>query len=230
MNYASPFVVITEDFGGKEMNSAEGIAMYKIVGYDAYNNRELTGWVSPSSEAAFAGVKKGDVVRLGTDSEGYYTLNTDHILFGMNVNRDAVKDPTNSNQTATDRGGKYHQFTYGISDGGSTDYPLYRVIWGSVKAKEGGFVSISSELITGGTADAFTDVYDVEYSKFNSAKIYKYSNVNGTLEMTPLAGEEAIEYLTAAKWSDADGSLMAAPSQVFVYLSANSVRLMIIVE
>ncbi len=229
VSLSSPFVVIT-DIPGKEMNNSEGVAMHKLVGYDARNNRDITGWVSSSSEAVFAGIEIGDVVRLGTDSDGYYTLDAKHILFGANVNREAVKDTTNGDQTVSALGGKYHQFNAGTSEGGTAENPMYRVIWGSIHAKDSDVVNVSSKLIVPGVlATDITDVYSIERSKFNSARIYRYSKANDTLTMTQ-ADATVIDDLADAKWSDADGSLMIEPAEVFVYLAANSVRLMIIVE
>lgn len=225
----SPFVVITEDPQWKE-NRDEGANMWNFVGYDARNNRDITGWISDASTSAFNDVAKGDVVRLGTDSDGYYTLDAKHKLFGPDRNREAVIDPTNGDQTVSALGGKYHQFDVGASEGGTPQTPIYRVLWGSIHAKDSDVVNVSSELIAPGVlATDITDVYSIERSKIDSARIYRYSKANGTFTMT-LADTSVIDNLADAKWNDTGDTLTITPAQVFVYLASNSVRLMIIVE
>ena len=226
---ASPVVVITEDPQWMP-NSDEGTNMWNFVGYDAKNNRDITGWIADASKSVFDGVAKGDVVRLGTDGDGYYTLDAKHILFGENVNREAVIDTTNGGQSVSALGGKYHQYDAGTGEGGTNQTPLYRVLWGSIQAKDADVVNVSSKLIAPGVlATDITDVYSIERSKFNSARIYRYSKANDTFTMT-LADTSVIDNLAEPKWSDDDGSLTITPAQVFVYLASNSVRLMIIVE
>lgn len=217
----SPLVVITE-IPTSETNEYEATTMYKFVGYDARNNTDITGWVATESAAAFANVKKGDVIRLGKNSKGYYTLDARHILFGADVDRATVE----LGGSAVGANGVYEEVING--EGGASS-PWYRVIWGSVKEKDANIVDISKKIITAETtpAEAAESVYSIARSQFNSARIYRYdTDASRDVEITEVASSENTATIDALS-TYIQGT---KPSEVFVYLVSNAVRLMIIVE
>ncbi len=224
----SPFVVVT-NIPGKETNADEETAMWKFEGYDTRNNREVAGWISTASESVFEKVKVGDVVRLGTDVDGYYTIEDKHILFGADVIRDNVYNY--AGDATVGANGEYHQLDAGIGEGGSNVAPRYRVIWGSVHAKDDNAVNISTKVITASQSDPGY-IHSIGRSSFGSARAYMYSKKNGTLEMVQLGTEgnptiaQAIDGFTV--YDSANPTV--EPTEIFVYLVSNAVKLMIIVN
>lgn len=91
VTYSTPLFVV--ETVSQEDNGSNGI-MYKIEGKQVTPAGKLeenkSFWGSEESEALFATLKKGDVIRLGKDSKGFSTLKERDILYGMNIDRDKV--------------------------------------------------------------------------------------------------------------------------------------------
>lgn len=75
---ASPVMFITE-IANEEDPSGENATRYHLTGY--VGSSEVDYWGSTESEDVLKTLKEGDVVRLGTDDDGYYTVKEEHIIF-----------------------------------------------------------------------------------------------------------------------------------------------------
>lgn len=91
VTYSTPLFVV--ETVSQEDNGSNGI-MYKLEGKQITISGKLeenkSFWGSEESEALFATLKKGDVIRLGKDSKGFSTLKKRDILYGMDIDRDEV--------------------------------------------------------------------------------------------------------------------------------------------
>jgi len=111
--------------------SPDGENRYKVTGHNKNSKTETEIWSSTESEDVFSSINVGDVIRLGEDSEGYATLDTKDILFGIEVDRDEVIAEYASGGSLDGEdsdSGRYN--LYKIDDAGSS----YRVVWGYVYA------------------------------------------------------------------------------------------------
>ena len=91
VTYSTPLFIV--ETVSQEDNGSNGI-MYKLEGKQITISGKLeenkSFWGSGESEALFATLKKGDVIRLGKDSKGFSTLKKRDILYGMDIDRDEV--------------------------------------------------------------------------------------------------------------------------------------------
>ncbi|MBQ9757086.1 MAG: S-layer homology domain-containing protein [Clostridia bacterium] len=167
-------------------------------------------------------LQKGDVVRLGTDSEGYYTIKHEagkqHIIFRM----DAGYRSTLSNPCQTIHG--------------NTSYPEYEVIWGTLYERSNTALMVSKSMLTGVEAENALNLREdaIMPSAFSGAQILVFKMENGKLniykEAAPTVnGDETnwgyIEGLN--KFTNNNGD---APAEIFMHLNNGKVKTMIIVE
>ena len=229
----SPVVLVREITS--ETNEQEGSTMTKIVGYDARNSKDVSYWVSPDSESVVSNLKEGDVVRLGEDSDGYYTVKEEFIVFSVDgtvVRSDVKTNDYDTTKTVKDWGGIYIDTRDTIKSESKSTYasPEYRAIWGSMYAKDDEQVRVSTELL-GDTDDVSTEdhLYNIEVSKFNNAKFFEYdtSVANPQLaEITKDDGTKAADILNSL--TTYNGT--TAPDQVFIYQQNSTVKLVVIVR
>lgn len=229
----SPVVLIREI--ESETNEQEGSTMTKIVGYDARNSKEVDYWISPDCEDVASSLNEGDVVRLGTDSDGYYTVKEEHIVFGVDgsVDRsDVLTNDYTTEKTVASWGGIYIDTRDSKESERKSTYsnPEYRAIWGSVYTKDDERVRISTELLEGDEDVSDEDnLYNIEVSKFNNAKFFIYDTTVGNPSIEEI---EKSDGTTAADILDTftyyNGS--TTPDQIFVYQQNTSVKLVVIVR
>lgn len=215
----SPVVVVTDI--ERANNESDG-EMYQITGFNG--SSAVTYWCSPDSESVWDTVRKGDVVRLGTDNKGYYTLKAEDIVFGLNVDRDeiAANDGDGDDKTyivSLDSTASYAKRSY--------ETPQYRAIWGSAYQRDDSLITVSLELLTDGD-DVSTEenIFSIDRSKFNNAKIYIYDTTGRDLEITEVDKSENAATIDSLDLFNG----VSAPSEVFIHMSGSAVRAMIIVE
>lgn len=191
--------------------------VYAFEGYDASNDINIEGFISPSSEDAFENVKEGDVIKLSTDDDGYYTFNKNDILFGADIKREDVE----LNGRVVNNG-VYEEVIIGK---GTENSPQHRIIWGSVKERDENFLNISKTIITEQTTEeeALENIYSINRRNLKLTRIYEY-DVSDDLVMN-LVGRNENEYTINQLYTFIQGT---KSSEVFVYLVSNEVRLMII--
>ncbi len=196
------------------------------VGTKKYSEEDGTSLKLSTEDSATntiaATLKKGDVVRLGTDSEGYYTIKHEagkqHIIFRMDAGyRDTLSNPSNTIHV-------------------NTAYPEYEVIWGTLYERSNTAMLVSKSILSGSEAENALNLREdaIMPSAFSGAKILKFKMENGDLkiyeETVPtVSGDETdwgcIEELS--KFTDGSGD---APAEIFLHLSNNVVKTMIIIE
>lgn len=167
-------------------------------------------------------LKKGDVVRLGTDSEGYYTIKHEsgnqHIIFSMASGyRNTLSNPCDTIHI-------------------STAYPEYEVIWGTLYERSNTALLVSKSMLTGvETEDALNlREYEIMPSAFSGAKVLVYKMEDGKLkiyeETAPSVNGDVTDwgYIEGInKFTNNNGD---APAEIFLYMNNNKVKTMIIVE
>ncbi len=233
----SPVMVITEK--ALEINSSEDdAAMQKLTGY--VNGSTTSYWMSTSCEDVVDTLQEGDVVRLGKDKDGYYTVLEKHVVFSVNDddyprNNVLVSDYKDGEKKVSQKGGAYidSQDNYDYVKRATAAYPSpqYRAIWGSfLEYDDGGtednagddLVVVTSKLLTGEeTDDQMADIeenhrYSINASWFNGAKILRYDTSGATLKIV----EESKDYLETGLEN----------KEIFLYSSGSSVKVFIIVE
>lgn len=196
----------------------------KKYGYEPDEEPPLKLSVEDDSTVTLASttLEKGDVVRLGTDSEGYYTIKHEagkqHIIFSMESGyRDTLSNPSD----------KIHI---------STAYPEYEVIWGTLYERSNTALMVSKSMLTGVEAEDALNLREdaITPSAFSGAQILVFKMENGKLniykEAAPTVnGDETnwgyIEGLN--KFTNNNGD---APAEFFMYMNNGKVKTMIIVE
>ncbi len=214
----SPVMVITE-IENPEDPSGEQQTRYKLKGY--VGSTEVEYWGSHESEDVFETLQPGDVVRLGTDNDGYYTVKEEHIIFSVadGFRDDAIEYEPNEDEypkVARDNDGNIR----------------YRVVWGSAYQFEKDNVFVMSTNILEGTedeADVDNTRFDMQLSWFKNAKFYEFVAKG----KNPIINEYNMEEDTATSILEGlqyyDGS--STPDEVFVHMTgASNVATVIIVR
>ena len=167
-------------------------------------------------------LKKGDVVRLGTDSEGYYTIKHEsgkqHIIFRMDAGyRNTLSNPCQTIHV-------------------STSYPEYEVIWGTLYERSNTALMVSKEMLTGVEAENALNLREdaIMPTAFSGANVLVYKMENGKLkiyeETAPSVNGDVTDwgYIEGInKFTNNNGD---APAEIFLYMNNNKVKTMIIVE
>ena len=193
----SPVFVITDIERGER---------YKLSGYVGSSTKTYELSIEDTTTATVAPTLKiGDVVRLGTDDEGYYTVKPEHIIF------------------STDSSYRTGTYPKEESLNGSIKY---RAIWGSVYTRDDEILMLSTNILTGTeTDDQVTDTFQIQRSKTNNAKIYTYNLKGPELVITEHAKDE-----NAAVIGSLGVLSSGSPAEVFVHMTDSStVATMIIV-
>ena len=211
----SPVMVITE-IENPEDPSGEQQTRYKLKGY--VGSTEVEYWGSHESEDVFETLQPGDVVRLGTDGEDYYTVKEEHIIFSV---ADGFRD------TAIEYEPNEGEYEKELKVDGSV---RYRVIWGSAYQFEKDNVFVMSKNVLEGDEDE-NDVdnsrYDMQLSWFKNAKIYEFNAKGKTLDI--IEHDKAKNEAVLEGLQYYDGS--STPDEVFVHMTgASNVATVIIVR
>ena len=210
----SPVVVIKEI----ENPVINGENRCVIKGYEGKNLKEWVLSILDSDTVSTApNLEIGDVIRVGTDSDGYYTVKPEHIIFSM----------------AEDYRDNY-AIGYGNNPGG---YPkteavnnniAYRVIWGSAyqyDGDDGNRFIVATDVLAAN--QAASDTYALEKSKFSGAQIFRF-NPNEQELIQDITGDGYESILGSLKL----GNTSDTPSELFIHMTGNTdvVKTMIIVE
>ncbi len=210
----SPVVVIKEI----ENPVINGENRCVIKGYEGKNLKEWVLSILDSDTVSTApNLEIGDVIRVGTDSDGYYTVKPEHIIFSM----------------AEDYRDDY-AIGYGNNPGG---YPkteavngniAYRVIWGSAyqyDGDDGNRFIVATDVLAAN--QAASDTYALEKSKFSGAQIFRF-NPNEQELIQDITGDGYESILGSLKL----GNTSDTPSELFIHMTGNTdvVKTMIIVE
>lgn len=210
VKYNSPVFVITDI-----QNDGDGdYERYTLNGYVGTSKKE--GWQlsveDSATVAAAAKLEVGDVVRLGTDEEGFYTLkftesgNADnqHIIFKYEDGfRDELASPNHSIHVNTAK-------------------PEYEVVWGVLYERSEEGVILAKDM---GGSDVRDEI--IAASAFDNAKIFIYTTENNELVITEVEKEKNWETIDGLTKYTADP---AGAAEVFVHMNNGSVKTMIIVE
>ncbi|MDO4744271.1 MAG: S-layer homology domain-containing protein [Clostridia bacterium] len=194
----SPVFVITD---------IEHSDRYKLSGYVGSSPKTYELSIEDSTTISVApSLKIGDVVRLGTDDEGYYTVKSEHIIFSTDSS--------------------YRTGTYPKEEKVGTNVK-YKVIWGSVYTRDDDILMLSTNLLTGTeTDDQVTDTFQIDRSKTTNAKIYTYDLTGPNLVITEHKKED-----NAAVIGSLGVLSGGSPAEVFVHMTDSStVATMIIVN
>ena len=213
VNGNSPAVVIAEI----RQESIGGESRYVIDGYEGKDRKEWTLSNTDSATVSTAPtLQKGDMIRVGTDFDNYYTVKADDIIFSMAAgHRDvAITKAPNAN-------------TYPKREDVNGNVAC-RFVWGSAYQYDGDSGSrfiVSTDIL--GAGDTPTGTFDMEKTNFSNAQIFKFKASDTELihDITADGYENALAGLT---YSDST----SAPSEIFIYMTGTgkSVKTMIIVE
>ncbi len=213
VNAESPVMVITEVSKDKD---PEGNTRYKLIGYVGSSPVEYWGstetQTSNGEEIVVNTLQAGDVVRLGTDDEGYYTVIEDHILF--RVDEDYRDIAIEAEQEEDDK----YAGEYPKELDGSTGSVAFKVFWGSVVGRDDTILNISNDVLAGDEEDG-VEFEQLERSWFKNAKIYEFDTTEKELEITEYKTDENTDVIDSLEiFNEAD-----VPSEVFIHMSSSRV-------
>ncbi len=211
----SPVIVITDI----ENTQVGEEVRYIIKGYEGKNQKEWTLSTQDSATVSTASTLQiGDVIRVGTDAEGYYTVKPEHVIF---------RTTAGYRNTAKNYGTNAGAYPKTESVDGNV---AYRVIWGSAyqyDGDDGDRFIVATDVL--GASEAATDTYALEKGKISGAQIFKFdlnASVDERIKDVTADGYESIlEGLTLGNTTD-------VPSELFIHMTGNTdtVKTIIIVE
>ncbi len=208
----SPVMVITE-ISTEEDPEGNG-TRYRLYGY--VGSSAVDYWGSTDSEDVFADLQEGDVVRLGTDAEGYYTVKEEHVIFSV---ADGYRD------TAIDQepdGGEYPKV-----DHNSSGNIAYQVIWGSAFQRDDDLLVVATDILDGDEAEDDVDSIQMQRSWFKNAKFYEFDTTGKTLEIHEYETAENADVIDALTVYDG----ASTPDEIFIHMAgATNVKTVIIVK
>ncbi len=215
----SPVMVITS-ISQEEDPAGQLAARYRLEGY--VGSTAVDYWGSEESESTLATLQEGDVVRLGTDADGYYTVQPEHIIFSTETGyRDTA---INLEQAENDAYvGKYPKVYF---EGGNT---RFKAVWGSAYQRDNELFVVSTDVLDGDEAEAAVDAtrYDMQRSWFDGAKIYEFDTTGSSLKITEYESGDNASVIEALQLYDGSSK----PAEVFIHMTTDSaVKTMIIVK
>ncbi len=214
----SPVMVITE---ANKTTTDDGEKRWVISGYVGKEQKnELALSITDSETISNApSLKEGDVVRLGTDSDGYYTIADDHIIFRADAGyrATAITQPEiNVTGTGSTPSNLYPKEEY------DEDTLRYKVIWGSAYQYDGERLIVSNDLLETDTTSSNTTA--IAKSAFSNAKVFRYDATDAEEPLSVEDGEDILASLVCTGQN-------SRPSEIFIHMTYNNtVATMIIVE
>ncbi len=206
----SPVMVITE-INTEEDPEGNG-TRYRMYGY--VGSSAVDYWGSTDSEDVLETLQAGDVVRLGTDDEGYYTVKEEHVIFST---ADGYRD------YATDDLG----LEYPAEEDASNGNVGYKVVWGSAYQRDDDLLVVSRNVLEGDEDEDDIDSDQMQRSWFKSAKIYEFDLTGREIEITEYETSENADVIDGLTLYD--GS--SRPAELFMHMSSRSlVKTLIIVK
>ena len=218
VNGNSPAIVIAEI----RQESINGESRYVIEGYEGKDKKEWTLSNTDSATIATAPtLQTGDMIRVGTDFDNYYTVKADDVIFSMTTNyRDIAitkkSDPASNDENVYPK----------VAQVNNKD--ACRFVWGSAYQYDGDSGSrfiVSIDIL--GAGDTPTGTFDMEKSNFSNAQIFKFK-ANETELIHDITADGYENALAGLTYSDST----SAPSEIFIYMTGTgkAVKTMIIVE
>ena len=210
INTDSPVLVITEEpIWNGERWTLEGYVGTSKKTYELSN--EDTDTLTVADESGTTTLKKGDVVRIGTDSKDYATVKDANKIFSTAANFRAGK-------------------TYPKEE---TDYDgriAYRVLWGSMYTvdDELTLTYISDDVLEAGDTAGIEDAYQIDGNWYSGAQLFTF-DLSATAPSDFITVHETSEnrdLLTGLAQYDNGAT---RPAEIFVYAGASSVKTVIIV-
>lgn len=182
-----------------------GDIMLNITGMKGKSKFEL--WASTECESIIESLEKGDVVRFGTDNDGFATLKKEDILWTRST--------------------KPYYETDDVVAADKDEYDSdFKVIFGSVFSADSDYIVVTPEYI--GT-DEYTnnaDELSIMASSFSGAKILSYDTEESEIEFTDMSSDTIADIAASLDVYNGD----TEPSTVFVYMSNGKVKLFIIMD
>lgn len=216
----SPVMVIT-DISQEEDPAGELSSRYRLEGY--VGTTAVDYWGSEESEAVLATLREGDVVRLGTDADGYYTVQEEHIVFSTASGyRDIAID---IEQVEGDTNAGVYPKVYRDTDGNTR----FKAIWGSAYQRDDELFVVSTDVLEGDEDETAVDAtrFDMQRSWFSGAKVYEFDTTGSSLVITEYDSGDVAGVIDSLQLYD--GS--AEPAEVFIHMTNDStVKTMIIVK
>ncbi len=211
----SPVMVITS-ISEEEDPKGELASRYKISGY--VGSTAVDYWGSEESEDVFATLQEGDVVRLGTDADDYYTIQPEHIIFRAESGyRDiAIAKAPNEGQ-------------YPKNDDDTDGNIRFRTIWGSAYQRDDELFVVSTNVLEGNEDEAVIKEtrVNMQRSWFDNAKVYEFDTTGSSLAITEYDVGDANGVIDSLQLYD--GS--AKPAEVFIHMTGSTtVKTMIIIK
>lgn len=218
---------------------------WEITGYKNGESNKTTIKGSDKSDSAFSSVKVGDVLRLNKDDDdaNLYVLEDKYRVFSVeNDFRSGVAINDYGNKTTVSaNGGIYVDVDDTNSSKTSSSHRLsmdsnyaakYRAIWGSMylNDKDDSWVSVSGELITDNNSAGSSSLIEIPKNNFKNASIFELdltqANWDSADNLVPIPStdnQSAIEQLNDINSPD-------TASEVFLYMSGTSVKMMLIIK
>lgn len=206
----SPVMVITS-ISQEEDPAGELASRYRIQGY--VGSSAVDYWGSEESEAVFDTLREGDVVRLGTDADGYYTIQPEHIVFsvasGYRDEAITVEDDYGNDDSYPKK--------YRNADGNNR----FIGIWGSAYQRDNELFVVSTDVLVGTEAENAVDATRVDMPRnwFSGAKVYEFDTTGSSLEITEYESADVAGVIDALQLYD--GS--AKPAEVFIHMTSDTV-------
>jgi len=203
----SPVMVITEIDEGERYSLTGYIGTKKVGDYELSITDSDTVSVSENLEI-------GDVVRLGKDNEGYYTIKPEHVIFSTTEGqRDYIIEEK----------GAYPQLE---TVDGSSRNPDYQVVWGSAAELTDDLFFVSTEILE--ADDERGDEVQIERNKLNSAKLFVIKITGSKVEIDEPT-DSVEDYIAGLDFYSAESEI--APSEIFIHMGYNfAVKTVIVID
>ncbi len=210
INTSSSVMVIT-DVIAEEDPTGELHYRYRLEGYIG-NTAVDDYWCSEQSLEVFDTLQAGDIVILSKDTDGFYTLQPEQIIFSTAENyRDtaiSVPDDDGHNNAYP----KVYRDTEGNTH--------FKTIWGSAYQRDDELFIVSTDVLGGDEDEAAVDAtrMDMQRSWFNDAKVYEFNISSLGLEITEYESGDVANVIDSLQLYD--GSSL--PSEVFIHMTDDS--------
>lgn len=205
VKYNSPIMFITDMQTLVERTVITGYINGEIKEYELSSEDNDTQTVLQTLQV-------GDVVRLGTDDSGFYTIKPEHVIFSATP---GYRD------TIVGLNGAYPQ-----KENSASGNLAYQVLWGSAYSIDDERMIISKDVLA--AQEVATDEFPIQKSWLSGAKIYKYDTTTTKDQITLVDTEQNIEEIDSLVCYDAAAT--EAPAELFIHMSnATTVKMIIIV-
>ncbi len=196
---------VVEEVTSMENPDHDNDVMVKVNGMNGKSKFEV--WASPDCESIISDLKKGDIVRFGTDNDGFATLKNDDILW-----RSGMKPYYETDDTTPADVNEYD------SD--------FKVIYGSVFSADSDYIVVAPEFIGTDEYSGNADELSIMTSSFSGARILSYDTENSEIEFTDMSNDGIEDVAASLDVYNGD----TEPSEVFVYMAKGKVKLFVIIE